>query len=115
LNLNGEKLQTALQTNFSAVSQLFSGAGGVAAKLDSQITDELGSSGIIASNSTSLTRQETALTDQTNKLNDQMAALTTNLTLQYSALNTLLSSLQTTSSYLTQAFASLPQVQTKNG
>jgi flagellar hook-associated protein 2 len=115
LSVNSEKLQTALQTNFSAVSQLFSGAGGVAAKLNSQITDELGSSGIIASNSTSLTKQETALTDQTNKLNDQMAALTTNLTLQYSALNTLLSSLQTTSSYLTQAFASLPQVQTKNG
>ena len=115
LNLNGEKLQTALQTNFSAVSQLFSGAGGVAAKLDSQITDELGSSGIIVSNSASLTRQENALTDQTNQLSDQMAALTTSLTLQYSALNTLLSSLQTTSSYLTQAFASLPQVQTKNG
>lgn len=115
LSVNSEKLQTALQTNFSAVSQLFSGAGGVAAKLNSQITAELGSSGIIASNSKSLTKQENALTDQTRQLNDQMAALTTTLTLQYSALNTLLSSLQTTSSYLTQAFASLPQVQTKNG
>jgi flagellar capping protein FliD len=39
-----------------------------------------------------------------------MTALTASLTQQYSALNTLLSSLQTTSSYLTQAFASLPQV-----
>ena len=40
----------------------------------------------------------------------QMAALTASLTQQYSALNTLLSSLQTTSSYLTQAFASLPKI-----
>jgi flagellar capping protein FliD len=39
-----------------------------------------------------------------------MATLSASLTQQYSALNTLLSSLQTTSSYLTQAFASLPQV-----
>jgi len=115
LKVDSEKLQTALQTNFSAVSQLFSGTGGVAAKLNSRITDELGSSGIIESNSASLTKQENALTDQTNQLNDQMAALTTSLTLQYSSLNTLLSSLQTTSSYLTQAFASLPQVQSKNG
>jgi hypothetical protein len=37
-----------------------------------------------------------------------MTALSASLTQQYSALNTLLSSLQTTSSYLTQAFASLP-------
>jgi len=115
LKVNSQKLQTALQTNFSAVSQLFSGAGGVASKLNSQLTTALGSSGIIASNSTSLTKQENALTDQTNKLNDQMAALTTSLTAQYSALNALLSSLQTTSSYLTQAFATLPTVQTKNG
>jgi flagellar hook-associated protein 2 len=115
LSVNSEKLQTALQTNFSAVSQLFSGTGGVAAKLNSQITAELGSSGILTSNGASLTKQENALTDQTRQLNDRMAVLTTTLTLQYSALNTLLSSLQTTSSYLTQAFASLPQVQTKNG
>jgi flagellar capping protein FliD len=45
-----------------------------------------------------------------------MAALSASLTQQYSALNTLLSSLQTTSAYLTQAFASLPQIQgTPNG
>ncbi len=44
-----------------------------------------------------------------------MAALTTSLTQQYSALNNLLSSLQTTSAYLTQAFSSLPQVQSNSG
>src|SRR3569833_1900746 len=115
LSVNSTKQQTALQTNFSAVSHLFSGTSGIATKLNSQITDELSASGIIASNSRSLTRQENALTDQTNELSDRMAALTKNLTLQYSALNTLLSSLQTTSAYLTQAFASLPQVQSKSG
>ena len=44
-----------------------------------------------------------------------MSALTASLTQQYSALNTLLSSLQTTSSYLTQAFASLPNAPSSSG
>jgi flagellar hook-associated protein 2 len=115
LSLDSGKLQTALSTNFSAVSQLFSGSGGVATKLNTQLTTELAAkTGIIAQNSASLTSQSTALDKKSQDLSDQMAALSASLTQQYSALNTLLSSLQTTSSYLTQAFASLPQVQTKS-
>jgi flagellar hook-associated protein 2 len=104
-------LQTALSTNFNAVSQLFSGTNGIAAQLNSQITADLGSSGSISSYGQTLTQQENALTTQSNTLNTQMTALTASLTQQYAALNTLLSSLQSTSAYLTQAFASLPTVQ----
>jgi flagellar hook-associated protein 2 len=116
LSLNSTTLSNALSTNFSAVSQLFSGASGVATSLNSLITANLSSTGAIASNSESLTDQENALSAQTTQLDNQMTALSASLTQQYSALNTLLSSLQTTSSYLTQAFASLPQVDgTPNG
>ena len=111
LKVNNQTLSTALSTNFSAVSQLFSGTGGVATNLNTQLTSELGAQGVIASNSQSLTKQSNALDKQSQDLTTQMTALTASLTQQYSALNTLLSSLQTTSSYLTQAFASLPQVQ----
>jgi flagellar hook-associated protein 2 len=111
LSLNSTTLGTALSTNFGAVSALFSSPGGVATNLNTQLTTDLGSSGAIASKATSLTAQETALSDQTKQLNNQMTALTASLTQQYSALNNLLSALQTTSSYLTQAFASLPQIQ----
>lgn len=111
LSLNSSTLSVAMATNFSAVSQLFSGTSGVATSLNSLLTQNLSSTGSIAAKSQSLTAQENALTAQTTQLNTQMAALTASLTQQYSALNTLLSSLQTTSSYLTQAFASLPQVQ----
>ena len=110
LSLNSVTLSNALSTNFSAVSQLFSGSGGVATGLNSLMTESLSSTGSIASQSQSLTSRETALTDRTTQLDSQMAALSASLTQQYSALNSLLSSLQTTSSYLTQAFASLPQV-----
>jgi len=111
LSLNSATLANAMSTNFSAVSALFSGASGVAASLNSQLTQTLSSTGSIATNSQSLVSQENALNDQTTQLNNQMSALAASLTQQYSALNTLLSSLQTTSSYLTQAFASLPSVQ----
>jgi len=111
LSLNQTALATALSSNYGAVSQLFSGASGVATSLNSQITADLGSGGPISSTSQTLVSQENALTQQSNQLQQQMTALSASLTQQYSSLNTLLSSLQTTSSYLTQAFASLPQVQ----
>jgi flagellar hook-associated protein 2 len=114
LKVDSTKVSNALSTNFSAVSQLFSGAQGVATNLNSQITANLATSGAVTSASNTLIAKETSLTDQTTKLNQQMAALTTSLTQQYSSLNTLLSSLQSTSAYLTQAFASLPTVQGKS-
>jgi flagellar hook-associated protein 2 len=116
LSLDESKLSTALATNLSAVGQLFSGANGVATSLDTQITASLASNGSVTSRSNTLVKQEDDLSKQTDDLNTQMQALAASLTLQYSALNTLLSSLQTTSSYLTQAFATLPSaMQSKSG
>jgi flagellar hook-associated protein 2 len=111
LSVNPVTLSAALSTNYGAVSQLFSGTSGIATSLSSQITADLGSGGPISSTSATLVSQENALTQQSDRLQQQMTALSASLTQQYSSLNTLLSSLQTTSSYLTQAFASLPQVQ----
>jgi flagellar hook-associated protein 2 len=114
LSLDKTKFQTALASAPTAVTQLFAGSKGVAATLEARINTELGSGGAIDSRSKTLIKQENALTDQTNKLNDQMTALTASLTQQYSHLNTLLSSLQSMSAYLSQQFAALPTVQTKN-
>ncbi len=111
LSVNTATLSSSLSANFNAVSQLFSGAAGVASSLNSQITADLTSGGPIDSRSQTLVSQENALTQQSSQLDQQMTALTASLTEQYASLNTLLSSLQSTSSYLTQAFATLPQVQ----
>lgn len=111
LSVNASTLQTALTSNFTAVSTLFSGTGGVASQLNSQITSELSITGPITAYGQTLTAQNNALTTQSNTLATQTAALQASLTQQYSALNSLLSSLQTTSSYLTQAISSLPSVQ----
>ena len=113
LSVNPGTLTTALNSNFSAVSQLFSGTSGVAASLNSDINQALGTNGAITTEGNTLTAQENSLTQQSSRLQTQMAALSASLTQQYSALNSLLSSLQTTSSYLSQAFNTLPQVQGK--
>lgn len=111
LSVNQATLSAALSSDYSAVSALFSNTNGVATSLNSQITAELAAGGPISTTSQTLVKQENALTQQSNQLQQQMSALSASLTQQYSSLNNLLSSLQTTSSYLTQAFASLPQVQ----
>lgn len=111
LSVNSTTLSAALSSDFGAISQLFSGSSGVAAALNTQINADLLSGGPIDSRSKTLIQQENALTQQSSQLQQQMTALSASLTEQYSALNSLLSSLQSTSSYLTQAFASLPRVQ----
>ncbi len=111
LSLNNSTLQSALATAPTAVSALFSGTSGIASGLNTQLTGELSSGGVIDSRSQTLVQQENALSEQTNQLNTKMDALTASLTQQYSALNTLLSSLQSTSAYLSQQFAALPLVQ----
>ncbi len=108
LSLNSAQLSVALNTNFSSVSNLFSSTGGIASGLNTVLNSELGSNGPIASLSQSLVQQNNALTQQSQQLTQQMSMLQASLTQQYSALNALLSQLQTTSSYLTQAFATLP-------
>ena len=108
LSLNMAQLAVALSTHFSAVSTLFSGKGGIASGLNTVLTAQLGGTGPIESLSQSLVQQNNALTQQSQQLSQQMSALQASLTQQYSSLNVLLSQLQTTSSYLTQAFASLP-------
>lgn len=113
LSVNQAALSAALTSSFTAVSQLFSGTGGVASTLNSQITANLTSGGPVDSRSKTLVQQENALTQQSGQLTQQMNALTASLTEQYASLNALLSSLQSTSSYLSQAFANLPQVQGK--
>lgn len=111
LSVNQATLSAALNSSFTAVSQLFSGTGGVASTLNTRIDAALTAGGSIDSRSQTLVQQEDALTKQNDQLTQQMSALTASLTEQYSSLNTLLSSLQSTSSYLSQAFNSLPRVQ----
>jgi flagellar hook-associated protein 2 len=110
LSLNSTTLQNALSSDFGAVSNLFSGANGIATQLNTQLTADLAASGPVDTYSNSLTTQNSTLNQESATITNEEAALTASMTQQYAALNTLLSSLQTTSAYLSQAFADLPTV-----
>jgi flagellar hook-associated protein 2 len=115
LALNTTTLQTALSSNFNAVSQLFSGTNGIGTQLNTQLTSDLAANtGPVDSYSKTLVQQNNQLSQQASDLTNEEAALTASMTEQFSALNTLLSQLQTTSAYLTQAFADLPKVGNNN-
>ncbi len=115
LSINSSTLAAALSSNFTAVSNLFSSTAGVASSLNTVLTNELASGGPIDSLSQTLVKQNNALTQQSQQLTQQMNALQVSLTQQYSSLNALLSQLQSTSSYLTQAFATLPNAPSSSG
>jgi flagellar hook-associated protein 2 len=106
LSLDSTKLATALG-NGTQVGSLFGGASGFAAKLNAPLTSWVGSSGVLASRTSSINQQLSDLTNQQTALNNRMDSLTAMYQAQFTALDTLMSKLNGTSSYLQQQFDAL--------
>lgn len=102
LKLDSSKLNSAMSTNFSDVTNLFSSATGFATRLDTWSTSVLSADGLIDARTSSLNTSINAYTDQISKLEARMTALQKQYTITYSNLNMLLSSMNSTSAYLTQ-------------
>ena len=109
LAVDASKLQTALDSDFDAAGNIFSGTSGVATRLDSQIKSALATGGPVDTRSQSLIKQQAGITAEQDALNARMAKVQATYLKQFSALDTLLSSLQTTSAYLTQQIDNLPK------
>ncbi|MFI4959312.1 MAG: flagellar filament capping protein FliD [Lysobacterales bacterium] len=107
LKLDGNKLSGALSDGGRTVGNLFSGAGGFAAKLNAPLTSWVSDSGLLAGRTTSLSQQLKDLTNQQTTLNSRMDDLTARYQAQFTALDTLMSKLNSTSSYLQQQFDAL--------
>ncbi len=107
LSLDSDKLSTALQSNASAVKNLFTGTNGYATTLNTAINAYTSSGGIITTRMNSLNNTLTQLGQQQTALNSRMATYQTQLQQQYTSLDTLMSTLNNTSSYLTTALEQL--------
>jgi flagellar hook-associated protein 2 len=107
LKLDSSKLATALSDGGKQVSSLFGGANGFSAKLNTPLTNWVGTSGVLATRSDSINQQLSDLGNQQITLNSRMASLTARYQAQFTALDTLMSKLNSTSSYLTQQFNAL--------
>jgi len=113
MSLDSDKLASTLQSNPTAVQDLFAGPNGYATRLNTSLDAFTSSSGVIATRQQSLNDSLTKLNTQQSQLDARMTVYETQLRNQYTALDTLMSSLNNTSSYLTSALAQLEATYTK--
>lgn len=110
LEVDSTKLQTALQSDFDAVSEIFASANGVAARLYTQVEARLASTGAIESRTSGLNDNLKQIAKDREALDLRMAQIEARYLKQFTALDALLSQLQSTSSYLAQQLANLPKI-----
>ncbi len=110
MTLNSSKLQTALQTDFDGVAQLFGADGqGYANRLDTLADSWLNTGGLIDA-------REDGLRERVDDLVDRQIAFERNLEIvearylaQFTALDALVGQLQSTGQFLTNQLAQLPK------
>ncbi|MGN2247603.1 flagellar filament capping protein FliD [Frateuria sp. GZRR35] len=107
LKLDSDKLSKSLADGGKQAAALFDGDDGLATKLNAQLDQWVGSTGVIASRTDSLAKQLKDLSAQQTALDSRMADLTARYQAQFTALDTLMTKLNSTSSYLTQQFDAL--------
>jgi flagellar hook-associated protein 2 len=107
LKLDSSKLDSAMASNFSDVTDLFSSATGYGTRLNTWADSVLSPSGVIEARTQSLNTSIKGYNDQISRLEDRMATLQKQYTTTYSNLNVLLSGMNSTSAYLTQQISQL--------
>jgi flagellar hook-associated protein 2 len=109
LTVDAANLDTAFDTNFDAVGDLFASKDeGLAVKLDALLERHLASQGAIESRTDGLKSTIDAIGERREALADRLTALQARYTKQFNALDGLLSQLQGTSNFLNQQLSNLP-------
>lgn len=104
LSVDSSKLSTAIDTDFSSVSNVLNRLGSA---MYAKIGDMTSTDGLLSSKTESLNTMIDSYNDQKERLQIRLDAVEARYRAQFSSLDTLLSSMQTTSSYLTQQLAQL--------
>lgn len=106
LKLDSEAFISALQSDFSNLTRLFTDStDGLAVQLDDLMTSYLQSGGIIDSQKTSLEDRAQRLETQSSRLEARLELVQDRYTKQFSALDSLVANLQQTSRFLNQLFS----------
>ncbi len=113
LKLDSGKLSSAMSDGGKLAGNLFGGDNGLAAKLNSQLDQWVGSKGVLAKRTDSIGQQLKDLKSQQTTLDGRMDALTARYQAQFTALDALMSKLNSTSSYLQQQFDALTNANKK--
>ncbi len=108
LEVDSEKLTTALDNDFFQVGQLFSASDGFAVRAYDTAKSFLDTDGILEARTEGLNSTIEDIEEQRESLNDRLGSLETRLLRQYNALDTLLSELNNTSNFLSSQLQNLP-------
>lgn len=102
-----DKLKSAMETNFTGVSSLFSSADGIGTRL-SKVTEEmLGSKGVFKSRTDGLNATIASLGKSQDRMELQLAQTEKRYRTQFTALDTMMVNMQSMNSYLTQQLSAL--------
>lgn len=104
LSVDSSKLQNAIDTDFTSVSNVLNRYGNA---LNIKIGELTSTTGLLSTKTTSLSAMLTEYSRQEDTLNLRLTAIEKRYRAQFSALDTAVGSMQTTSSYLTQQLAKL--------
>lgn len=105
LQLDSSKLESAIATDFSDVSNLFSSSTGFATRLEAWAKSTLAAGGLIDTRTQSLNKYVKDQNEAVDRLENRMSALEKKYTREYTNLNLMLSSMNSTSTFLTQQLA----------
>ncbi|MEL0167680.1 MAG: flagellar filament capping protein FliD [Pseudomonadaceae bacterium] len=110
LSIDSDKLDTALNDNYDALSGFLSGDDGLMMRLNNKIDPYSKTGGIIDTRNNALQNTLSSIDDQREKLNTRLVNLESRLLAQFNAMDTLVANLSNTSTYLEGQLANLPGV-----
>lgn len=114
LAIDDKKLKTAMENNFDAVGQFFTGDKGLMSRLDSRVDGFNQTGGILAQRVSGLEATNADIKAQREKLTLRIDSMRTRLYSQFNAMDTMVAQLSSTSSWLESTLSSLPGVVKKS-
>lgn len=115
LGIDDKKLGTALENNFDAVGQFFTGDTGLMKRLDNRVDGFNQTGGILAQRVSGLEVTNADIKAQREKLTLRIESISARLYSQFNAMDTMVAQLSSTSSWLESTLSSLPGVVKKSG
>ncbi len=110
LEIDSTELNTALNNNMDDVAELFSSTNGIAVKLDSVVNEYIKAEGLLDSKSQGLNATVNNINEDLEDLQLTLISLEERLLAQFSALDVLMAQLNSTSSFLTQQFEQIKNI-----
>ena len=110
LGIDDKKLGTALENNFDAVGQFFTGDTGLMKRLDNRVDGFNQTGGILAQRVSGLEVTNADIKAQREKLTLRIESISARLYSQFNAMDTMVAQLSSTSSWLESTLSSLPGV-----